>query len=91
MKKVSKRTWNYRVMAHENPLRPDDDIYFQIHEVHYKNMRPHAYSTNGAKIGGESMAEFNFVFKNMKVAMKQPIIWAGKKFPRKFRGIIKSK
>lgn len=71
-------TWNYRVLAHEFK----GELFFQIHEVYYdKNGNPDGYSENASPVGSESVKEINTVLKQMKCAVKKPVLWAGKKFP----------
>ena len=87
--KKPKRHWNYRVMAFDNPV--NDEIFFEIREMHYENKKPTAYSSTAARVGGESLADFNFVLKFMKAALKKRIIWAGDKFPKRYKGSLKKR
>ncbi len=90
--KKYKSSWNYRVMAHASPIKKDKRVYFQIHEVHYKDGIPQSYSEGGAKIGGDTIKELkNVATMIMDVAMitgskipKNKILWAGDKFPQEF-------
>lgn len=75
-------SWNYRILAHEDD---DKDVYFKIHEVYYKKKIPNSYTSEGIFVGGESLKAVKWVLKQMKRATKKPILWAGEKFPQKFK------
>ena len=70
-------SWNYRILAHED----GEDMYFQIHEVHYTDDIPHSYSTYGAPIGGESIDAIKLMLNKMIACIEEPILLAGDKFP----------
>ncbi len=87
--KKPKTFWNHRIMAHEYK----GDIYFQVHEVHYKNEIPDSYTKDAIKIGGESIADLKWSIQKIYDAIlligsnqdKHKIIWAGDKFPQYYK------
>ena len=74
--------WNHRVLASEQ----NGEIYFQIHEVYYdKNDKPDGYTKNSISVGGENIKEINWTLNKIKKCLKEPILWAGSKFPKEFK------
>lgn len=59
-----KSHWNYRIMRHEDPLtermakvlRQEKQVWYGLHEVHYKDGKPHGW-TEDSVIGGFGSAE----------------------------------
>ena len=43
--------WNHRILAHEN----NGEVYFQLHEVYYKDEVPDSYTANPITVGSESL------------------------------------
>lgn len=78
---MKKNYWNHRILANEY----DGRVYFEIHEVHYENDKPVAYTKNSIPVGGEDIKTIKWVLKRMKRATKKPILWGGEKFPLVFR------
>ena len=86
VKSKIKSHWNHRVMAHE---QPDGSVYFQVHEVFYKNEVPDSYTSNPITIGGEDVKSLKWTVQKIYDTVlilgsqipKNKILWAGKKFP----------
>lgn len=73
-------SWNHRVLAHEN----NGEVYFQLHEVYYKNNIPDSYTVNPITIGSESIKGIKWTLNKIQNAVKKPILWAGKDFPKEY-------
>ena len=73
--------WNYRILAHKY----NDDVYFKVHEVYYKNKIPNSYTSEGVTVMGDNLKEIKWALKQMKKGTKKPILCAGEKFPQKFK------
>jgi len=75
-------TWNYRILAHEYK----GEIYLQVHEVYYsKKSKPVKYTENAVSVGGETIGEILQVLKKMKKSWKNPILYAGDRFPNEYK------
>ena len=75
-------TWNYRVLAHKHK----GEIFFQIHSVYYnKKGTPDGYGSEGAIVLGENLKEIKKELSRFKRSLRMPILWAGKKFPAKYK------
>ncbi len=91
---VKKSHWNYRVLAHPHPTKGEKEIYFQVHEVHYKNEIPVSYGETAARIGGDDIKEIQAVIQRVWDTVfyvgspipKYKIIWAGERFPEYYEG-----
>ena len=70
-------SWNHRILAHEN----NGEVYFQLHEVYYKDEVPNSYTANPITVGSESLKGIKWTLNKMQDAVKKPILWAGEKFP----------
>lgn len=69
----SRRTWNYRVMS----FKHGEDAWQAIHEVHYRDGRPTAYSSSAAVVmwdtdGGSDAGLW--VLDRMKEALSKPVL-----------------
>ena len=74
--------WNHRILAHEQ----DKEIFFQIHEVYYNSIgKPNGYTEKPITIGGENIKSIKWTLNKMKKCIKEPILWAGKKFPKEYK------
>ena len=74
--------WNYRIMAHEYK----GEIYFKMHEVYYTALGlPDGYTKDAVDIQKASIQDISRALSQMQRALKEPVIWAGKKFPRTFK------
>ncbi len=90
-----KSTWNYRVLAHPHPTKGESEIYFQVHEVHYKDEKPVSYGETPARIGGDTVNEMKEVVQLIwdtiyivgSALPKNKILWAGKRFPEHFTNL----
>ncbi len=69
--------FNYRVLAHET----NGEVYFQLHEVYYKDEVPEGYTSKPITIGGETLKDIKWKLNKIQEAAKKPILWAGEKFP----------
>lgn len=79
---MSKKSyWNYRILAHEFK----GEIYLKVHEVYYTNNKPESYTEDAVDVSGDNLKEIKQQLKMMKQDIKQDILWAGKKFPKKFK------
>lgn len=67
----SKRTWNYRVLAHK-----EGDAYsLMIHEVHYDELgQPDSYTKNGALVLGDNLSHLHIVLRQMEECIYKPIL-----------------
>jgi len=75
--KIKIMSWNHRILAHEN----NGEVYFQLHEVYYKNELPNGYTSNPITVGSETLKGIKCTLNKMQEAVKKPILWAGEKFP----------
>jgi len=66
-------SWNYRILAHEN----NGEIFFQLHEVYYKEEIPNGYTANPITVGSETLKGIKWTLNKMQEAAKKPILWAG--------------
>ncbi len=73
--------WNYRIMAKE----AKGEVWFDIHEVYYKNDVPTSYSKEPAVVGGNSADEVKEVLSKMTECIEKPIIWYGDNFPKEYK------
>ncbi len=73
--------WNHRILAHQH----NDEVYFMIHEVHYDEDTPRAYTEKGVAVGGDSIKDITWVLHKMLACRKKPILWAGDKFPQEYK------
>jgi hypothetical protein len=67
-------TWNYRVMRRE--LTSDlgfTDVKYSIHEVHYKDGKAVAYSSEPMNPMGDTLEELREDLKRMLMALERPI------------------
>lgn len=70
--------WNYRILAVEYK----EEIYLQIHEVHYdENGVPNSYTENPVSIGSESIKGIKWSLNKMNDATKKPVLWGDHRFP----------
>ncbi len=75
-------SWNYRILA----FKQKGEIYFQMYEFYYdKNNKPNGYTDKPIRVSGDSLKSIKWVLKKMKKATKKPILWSGKKFPKKYK------
>jgi len=77
--------WNHRILAHKHKGK----VYLSLHEVFYdKKGKPDGYTENPITVVGEDLKSIKWTLKKMKQCSKKPILWAGKKFPKKFKNKI---
>lgn len=79
-------TWNYRILAfeQEEPIVNGADV-LQICEVYYDNKgNPEAYTDRNGTISSEGLKGLKKMLKMYKEALKQPILYAGDKFPQEY-------
>lgn len=85
----SKSHWNYRILAHApseiQVKQGDTEPYLQMHEVYYKEGKPNSYTEEPITIGSETRKGIKWSLKQMKRALKKPILWHGDKFPQKYK------
>lgn len=73
--------WNYRLMAKEY----NGEVWFDIHEVYYKNDMPVSCSKEPVTVGGNSTNEIRESLSKMTECIEKPIIWYGDRFPKEYR------
>lgn len=79
-------SWNHRILAKEQILPSGEKhYYFSIHEVHYEDAKPVAYSAIATDVGGESIRSITWLLTKMMKARKKPILWYGDRFPEEFK------
>lgn len=76
---MTRRTWNHRVMKH----RDGDEDFFMIHEVHYDDDRPVAYTQDGVAVGGGDFEELRETLRRMELALEKPVLT-----PEDFKGEV---
>lgn len=86
--KLKGSTWNYRVMAHLEQGEVTE-IYLSVHIVYYRDKVPVSYAEPAAGTGGESPKSIKWTLKQMKKALKKPILWYGDRFPEEHKPIKK--
>jgi len=80
-----KSHWNYRIMAHAPTEDAKDEVYLQMHEVYYKKGKPKSYTTEPIIVGSEDKKGIRWSLRQMKRALKKPILWHGDRFPGKYK------
>ena len=64
------RHWNYRVLAHTY----ENEVAFQIHEVHYQDGKPDSYGEPPAPVSSDRFEELSWVMFRMGEALDKPIL-----------------
>lgn len=88
--KKSGSGWNHRVLAHAPSAEAlkifseVEEIYFQIHEVYYKDNIPDGYTLEAIKVGGDSLADIEWTLLYMLGCLTKPVLWAGDRFPEEY-------
>ena len=59
--------WNHRILAHENK----GEVYFQLHEVYYKNEVTDSYTANPITVGSESLKGIKWTLNKMQYAIRK--------------------
>lgn len=88
--------WDYKILAHKEP---DGSLFFQIHEVYYKNGLPVGYSESPAEIGSDTlhgiMKVLDMIYKdvmysiyNVRRLKGHKIYYAGNKFPQEYTDVV---
>lgn len=67
--------WNHRVIAFrsKNPNRKNE-VFFQIHEVHYKMKKPVMYSESNTGVCGESYEDINWQISKIQECLNKPVL-----------------
>lgn len=76
--------WNYRVLA----TKDGEDVHFQVHSVYYEgdnDSKPVGASADGARIGGNTIAEINLEIERFQLATKKTILWGDDRFPQEYK------
>lgn len=77
-------SWNHRILAYKE----DDEMYFEIHEVHYdKDGNPEFYTENGVSVHAGNLKDLIWVLDKMKECASKPILLADD-FPDEYNGPI---
>jgi hypothetical protein len=75
--------WNHRVLANKIS---DDCTLFSIHEVHYDtNGKPRSYTSEAIDVTSYTPKDLKWILKQMRKCLKEPILWSGEKFPKKYK------
>lgn len=78
-KKVKNMGWNYRILAHKH----NEEVELSIHEVYYNdNDIPDSYTKFPVSVNSDSPKGIKWSLNKMQDALKKPILWAGKEFPK---------
>lgn len=77
--------WNYRILAHTNN---DKTVSFGINPVYYKNFMPHSYG-QAVIMASVSIEDFWEMVEATGLCIKNPILWAGDKFPNACKLLVK--
>lgn len=77
-------SWNYRIIAHENPT----ETILAIHEVYYdENGNPNGYRDGYAEVVCdeiEGVDAIPCIIEMMRLAIDKPILCGGKDFPKEY-------
>lgn len=65
------RHWNYRVIEF---VTPEDEPWFSIHEVHYRDGKPYAYTEDPAAVCSETTDGLRWVLARMAEAIDKPAL-----------------
>jgi len=75
MKNNNEHFWNHRVIQHVCPrLTSPPEIYYQIHEVHYRKGKPIMWTQDPIPVGGDDIKSIRWVLKMMNKCLKKPIL-----------------
>lgn len=79
--------WNYRVLAFEYKILDNDpEVELRVCAVYYtKRGRPNAYSEKESASSSEGIKGLKWVLGKYREALKKPILYAGKKFPKVYK------
>lgn len=80
-------SWNFRILAFEykTPFN-DPEVELRVCAVYYtKRGRARAYSENETVSSSEGIKGLKWKFGKFREALKKPILYAGKKFPKVYK------
>lgn len=82
--------WRYRILVHEYKWKDKKDVeetdyIHMLHEVHYKNNKPDAYTKEPIAPRGETIEELKGDLELMNLAFELPPLWYGDNFPQEFK------
>lgn len=72
------------MVEYANGKYDNGEYWYSIHEVHYRNGKPRAYTTEPVDVCGDSLKSLRWTLKKMKECLKKSILWKGKKWPKIF-------
>ena len=75
-----RKGWNHRVLAYQ----VDDEMYFEISEVHYNERGVANCHSDAASIGSENLKGLSWTLNRMKECLKKPILWGDHRFPQEY-------
>lgn len=80
-------SWNYRILAFEyKGLDKEPEVEFRICEVYYtKRGKPNGYTDQNQTSSSEGIKGLKWILKKHAEALKKPILYAGKKFPKVYK------
>ena len=76
-------SWNFRVLVKEH----NNELYFDVHEVYYKNGIPDSYTKNPITIGSEDIEGLKWMINKINEGLNKPFLWSGEKFPQEYTSI----
>jgi len=81
-------TWNHRILVSETDT---DYPLFEIHEVFYNDEGIlDGYTESPVHVSAENVEGIEWVLEKMKEALKKPVLYKGKIFPKEYANNSKS-
>ena len=75
--------WNYRVLAFVSDV--DDEVVFQICEVHYDvDGNKMGYTDGPTTLSSEGIKGLKWILARQREALNKPILYGGDKFPQEY-------
>ena len=68
-------TWNHRVVRRVyKRTRGDDEVFYGIHEVYYRDGVPYALTSNAVSLGSDSIEGLRDVLRTMRKCLLKPTL-----------------
>lgn len=80
-------SWDYRIMAKEHKC----DVWFDVHEVYYKDGKPICYSEKSISLLRTPLKEITNAINSVAESVNKPIIWYGDRFPEEYKELYYKK